>query len=144
MAWDEWEQIKSEVASRRADGMQLNGTGGTGGADGAADLRTYSQGKRGAIGFLEEHIRPGLGRAGGHADESTNAAEREFSGWDTGSGLKDAHEQWAQQVKSMQARLARDQTSLGQAKREFQYVDHGVGGDAKRSSNLLPDPRREA
>ncbi|MDX5572955.1 hypothetical protein [Streptomyces sp. ID01-9D] len=139
MAWDEWEQIRAEVAARQAGNMQLNSAGD--GAD--ADLKTNKQGKQKAINAIADDIKPGLDRVGVHADDNTNAAEREFKGWATGSGLSDAHEEWARQVKSLKSRLTNDQESLGQAKRDFQFVDHDVWSTLIRSAKPSPDPRQD-
>ncbi|MFD5140315.1 MULTISPECIES: hypothetical protein [unclassified Streptomyces] len=139
MAWDEWEQLKAEAAARHDSRMQLNGTGGS--AD-SADLKTNAQGKQGAIKALAEYIRPGLGKAGVHADESSDAAEREFKGWATGAGLEDAHKEWALQVRSLKARLEQDQAALSRTKRDFRYVDHDVQGSVARVHVPAPDPRR--
>ncbi|MEK8143666.1 hypothetical protein NKH18_21525 [Streptomyces sp. M10(2022)] len=139
MAWDEWEQLKAEAAARHAGRMQLNGTDGLAGS---ADLKTNAQGKQGAIKALAEHIRPGLGKAGVHADEDSDAAEREFKGWATGAGLEDAHKEWALQVKSLKARLEQDQTALSQANRDFRYVNHDVRSSLVRIDVPAPDPGR--
>ncbi|MET9919843.1 hypothetical protein ABZZ04_22530 [Streptomyces sp. NPDC006435] len=141
MAWDEWEQIKAEVAARQDGRMQLNGAGGAAGADG---LKTNAQGKRGAIKALVEVVRPGLDKAGVHADETTDAAEREFTGWATGAGLKDAHGEWALQVKSLKARLAQDQADLSRTKKDFQYVDHDVKSSLAQIDVPTSDSRRNA
>ncbi|MFE3329689.1 hypothetical protein [Streptomyces sp. NPDC059176] len=139
MAWDEWEQIKVEVAARHDNRMELNSTGG---AAATADLKTNAQGKQGAMKALEEVLLPGLDRAGAHADETTDAAEREFNGWATGAGLKDAHDEWALQVKCLKARLARDRADLSKTKRDFQYVDHGVKSSLARINPQSPELRR--
>lgn len=141
MAWDEWEQIKAEVAARHDSGMQLNSSGG---AAGSADLRTDAKGKRGAVEALREHIRPGVGRAGVHADEESDAAEGEFKGWATGEGLRDAHKEWALQVKSFKARLEQDQVALSKAKSDLQYVDHEVKGSMTAVDVPGPADRRDA
>lgn len=139
MAWDEWEQIKAQVTARQDSHMAMNSTGG---AAATADLKTNAQGKREAIKALENVLLPGLDRAGVHADETTDTAEREFTGWATGAGLKDAHDEWALQVKSLKARLARDQADLSKTKRDFHYVDHDVKSSLARINPLSPDPRR--
>ncbi|SDL02801.1 hypothetical protein [Streptomyces indicus] len=141
MAWDEWEQIKSEVAARREGAVQLNSAGG-GPGDGSI-LRTNSPGKKEAIRSLREDIRPGAKKAGTHADESTDAAEREFKGWDTGSGLKDAHEKWARQLTNLQSRLTQDQEALGMTKGDFQQVDVGVYSSLAQIDSKSPDARRD-
>ncbi|MFJ9666666.1 hypothetical protein ACIRPP_19010 [Streptomyces sp. NPDC101219] len=142
MTWDEWEQIKADVADRRGSSAQLNGPGGKGGA--APDLRTNSQGKCGAVKVLIDRILPGLDEVAIHADEDTDAAEREFAGWATGAGLKDAHEEWALQVNSLKARLARDQADLSKTRRDFQYVEHEVESSLRHISTPGPDPLRNA
>ncbi|MFI8369114.1 hypothetical protein [Streptomyces sp. NPDC085466] len=142
MAWDEWERIKAEVAAARGDGagrMELNGTGG---APATADLKTSAQGKRAAIKALEGVLLPGVDRTGTHADTSTDAAETAFAGWATGSGLKDAHDAWASQVKGLKARLERDRAALSRTKREFRQVDHDVRSTLARIDAPPPDPRR--
>ncbi|PWJ03216.1 hypothetical protein DKG34_34325 [Streptomyces sp. NWU49] len=139
MAWDEWEQIKAEVAARQDNSMRLNSTSG---AVGTVDLKANAQGKRGAIKVLMEVVRPGLDKVGVHADETTDAAEQEFKGWATGAGLKDAHDEWALQVKSLKARLARDQADLSRTKRDFQHIDHEVESSLARINPLSSDARR--
>ncbi|WP_267245233.1 hypothetical protein [Streptomyces sp. PR69] len=140
MVWDEWEQIKAEAAAGHDRDLQGSGAGGT---PGTADLKTSAQGKRGAIKALVEVIRPGLDKAGVHADETTDDAEREFQGWATGAGLKDAHDEWALQVSGLKARLAQEQELLGRTKRDFQLFEHGVESSLMRIARG-PDPRRDA
>ncbi|NML53028.1 hypothetical protein HHL19_09315 [Streptomyces sp. R302] len=141
MTWDEWERIKAEVAAR-GDGagrMELNGTGG---AAASADLKTSAQGKRAAVKALEGVLLPGVDRAGGHADPQTDAAEAAFTGWATGSGLKDAHDAWASQVKGLKARLERDRSALSRTKREFQQIDLDVRSTLARIDPPEREPRR--
>lgn len=88
MAWDEWEQLKTEAAARRESRMQVNGTGAADAATGAPDLKSGSAGQKAAVRALVETIEPGLIKAGVHADEDTNAAEREFKGWATVPGSR--------------------------------------------------------
>ncbi|MGY3055909.1 hypothetical protein ACVWZD_000145 [Streptomyces sp. TE3672] len=145
MAWDEWEQLKVDARARRQEGMSLDSApaaGGGGGSGDAADLKTNQPGKKIAVKALRESIRPGTDKAGRHADESSSSAVREFSGWDTGTGLKDAHAEWELQVRDLKARLAKDQEDLEGAHRDLQYVDYdvrsGVAGIDAGSA-----PRRE-
>ncbi|MBX9398531.1 hypothetical protein K4749_34365 [Streptomyces sp. TRM72054] len=143
MAWDEWEQLKADALARQQDSMRLNSAGGSGagGADGAG-LRTNASGKSAAVRVLEEDIQPGTGKAGSHAEESSEVAVREFSGWATSSGLKDAHNEWELQVRNLKHRLDADKTALQQTKREFQYVDYDVKSQVSRIDPGL-DTRRE-
>ncbi|MFD8390272.1 hypothetical protein ACFV2N_13960 [Streptomyces sp. NPDC059680] len=129
MAWDEWEQLKAGALARRQNGMRLDSAadaGGTGVA-GAPDMKTNKAGNDVAVKALQGEIPQDTDKAGRHADESTSAAVREFSGWDTGSGLKDAHAEWELQVKNLKARLGQDKAALEGSHQHLQYVDYGVG-----------------
>ncbi|MBQ1089522.1 hypothetical protein [Streptomyces sp. B93] len=124
MSWDEWEQLKAGAATRQPD------------------LRTDPTGKSMAVRALEEDIQPGADRAGNRAEESSNVAVREFTGWDTGAGLKDAHQEWELQVRNLKARLAADKAALRANKREFRQVDHGVGSGLAQI-DAGTEPRRD-
>ncbi|WP_338897813.1 hypothetical protein WBG99_21290 [Streptomyces sp. TG1A-60] len=142
MAWDEWEQLKANALARQQDRMQLNSAGG-GGSAAAADLKTNASGKTAAVKALREDIRPGTDKAGVHAEENSAAVVREFAGWDTGSGLKDAHREWELQVANLKNRLETDQTALEQTKRGFEFIDLDVrSGIARLDAGA--DPRRDA
>ncbi|MER7001278.1 hypothetical protein [Streptomyces sp. NPDC000410] len=141
MGWDEWEQTKADVAARSETRMQVNSAAGPAGPP---DLKTNAHGKGGAMKALAELIQPGVDKAGVHADEPTDAAERAFSGWATGSGLTDAHEEWARQVQNLKVRLAGDQAALSNTRRDFQYVDHGVYSGLSGIDVPTPGPRRDA
>ncbi|MES4887190.1 hypothetical protein [Streptomyces sp. NPDC096012] len=126
MAWDEWEQLKADALARRQNTMRLDSAAGAG-TGGAPDLKTNKAGNDAAVKALQGEIPQGTDKAGSHADESTSAAVREFSGWQTGSGLKDAHAEWELQVKNLKARLGQDRAALEGSHEHLQYVDYGVG-----------------
>ena len=128
MAWDEWEQLKADALARQQNQIRLDSAAG-GGTGNAPDLKTNNAGKQAAVRALTVDIEPGTQKAGSHADESTSAAAREFSGWDTGSGLKDAQDEWGLQVKNLQARLKADKDSLDGSHQHLQYVDYGRKND---------------
>ncbi|QUW78223.1 hypothetical protein SMIR_02915 [Streptomyces mirabilis] len=144
MAWDEWEQLKADALARRQGQMRLDSAAaaGGGGTGGAPDLKTNKTGQKTAVSALDD-IHRDTGKAGSHADESSATAVREFTGWDTGSGLKDAHAEWVLQVKNLQGRLVKDQESLKDSHQQFQYVDYGVRSEIAQI-DAGPDPRREA
>ena len=134
MAWDEWEQLKADALARRKDGMRLDSAAGAGGsgAAGAPDLKTNKPGNDTAVKALQHEIPQNTDKAGSHADESSATAVREFSGWQTGSGLKDAHAEWELQVKNLKRRLGQDRAALEGSHQHLQYVDHGVGSRTAR------------
>jgi uncharacterized protein (DUF1501 family) len=127
MTWDEWEQLKAAALARRQDQMRLNSAVAAGGGSSGAepDLKTSKTEQKAAVKALED-VRRGTDQAGCQAEEASSAAVLEFSGWDTGSGLKDAHAEWELQVKNLKERLAKDQEDLEGAHRDFRYVDYGV------------------
>ncbi|TGB17940.1 hypothetical protein [Streptomyces palmae] len=136
--WDEWERLKTEARDRYREGTRLDGTSGPRGGDGP-DLRTNHAGKKVAVRALRERIRPETATAGSRADGNSAAAVAEFSQWDTGTGLEEAHQEWKVQVKNLKERLKKDQEALSQAKQGFQYVDYDV---SSRISGIDLDPDR--
>ncbi|MFE2696381.1 hypothetical protein [Streptomyces mirabilis] len=143
MAWDEWEQLKADALARRQGQMRLDSAAAAGGGGGGEpDLKTNKTGQKSAVAALDD-IQRGTDKAGSHADESSAVAVREFAGWDTGAGLKDAHAEWELQVKNLKGRLARDQEALKGSHGHFQYVDYGVRSQVAQI-DAGPDPRREA
>ncbi|MFJ9681077.1 hypothetical protein ACIRP2_23940 [Streptomyces sp. NPDC101194] len=139
---DEWAAHKAAAArSLGGSDTRLNGVGagGAGGASGPADLKTNAAAKSAAANALSETIRPGTKKAGSHADDDSAAVVNEFTGWQTGAGLKEAHEEWERQVAHLQARLAKEQSGLQSAKRDFQYVDHEVERPLSRIAALGRD-----
>ncbi|MBJ7002724.1 hypothetical protein ACFYOR_34410 [Streptomyces griseofuscus] len=138
MAWDEWEQLKADALARRQNGMRLDSAAGTG-TGGAPDLKTNEAGNDTAVKALQDEIPRGTDKAGSHADESSATAVREFSGWQTGSGLKDAHAEWQLQVKNLKARLGQDRAALEGSHQHLQYVDYGVGS---RTAQIKAGPHQ--
>ncbi|MCX4641782.1 hypothetical protein [Streptomyces sp. NBC_01446] len=148
MAWDEWEQLKSDARERRGEPpqpMQLNSIpsdGGVATGSGAQNLKTDPMGKRAAVKALQEEIRPGTDTAGDGAREASATAAQTFSGWATSEGLADAHKEWELQVTNLKGRLGNDQTALTKAHGEFQFVDHSVKSQIARVDPGRA-PRRE-
>ncbi|MCH0558907.1 hypothetical protein [Streptomyces sp. MUM 16J] len=141
MVWDEWEQLKADALARRQNGMRLDSVAGTAGcaAAGAPDLKTNKSGNDTAVKALQGEIPQDTDKAGSHADDSSATAVREFSGWQTGSGLKDAHAEWELQVKSLKGRLGQDKAALEDSHQHLQYVDYGVGS---RTAQIKAGPHQ--
>ncbi|WP_406507480.1 hypothetical protein [Streptomyces sp. NBC_00212] len=140
MAWDEWEQLKTDAVVRRQNQMRLDGAGG--GASGGADgLRTNGSGKAAAVKALRE-IRHETDKAGRQTEEGSASVSRAFSVWAFGSALGDAQNEWDQQVENLKGRLATDQAALEQTKQDFKYIDHGVKSRVAQI-HTAPVPRHE-
>ncbi|MEV2258374.1 hypothetical protein AB0J13_06870 [Streptomyces anulatus] len=61
MAWDEWKQIKNDVAAQPTDSMRLNKLD-PGGGGGAPDLASSTQKKQAAAKAINEDLEPSVER----------------------------------------------------------------------------------
>ncbi|WP_406149292.1 hypothetical protein [Streptomyces sp. NBC_01012] len=132
MAWDEWNQIKNDVAARRTDPMRLNQLPPAAGTGGAPDLASSPEKKQAAAKAINDDLEPDVERDGKHATESVKAAVKEFGardgyGWDASGALKKAHRTWEQQVKALLGRLASEKHALSKTGIDFQNDDIGIG-----------------
>ncbi|MFE0701607.1 hypothetical protein [Streptomyces sp. NPDC058872] len=124
---EEWAQVREGAAARQDPAMRLNSTPASpGGGPGQPNLRTNDPGKAAAVKALETRLQPDTQKAGIVADESTGAAQTAFTAWATSAGLKSAHEQWARQVKSLQARLDADKSALQGTRTGFTGFETGL------------------
>lgn len=141
MAWDEWTQIRNDVALQRGDSMQLNQLAPVaGGGGGAPDLASSPENKQAAAKVINDDLEPDVERDGKHAAESVKAVVKELSakdgyGWDTSGALKKAHWTWEQQVKALLGRLASEKRSLRKTGIDLRTDDIGIG-----SQLALPSP----
>ncbi|MCC9708306.1 hypothetical protein E4N62_25410 [Streptomyces sp. MNU76] len=124
MSFDEaWGQARGAAAARQENNMQLNLLPADGGGSNTADLKTNALGKTVAIKLLQPDGLPlEMEKAGRHVEENSGAAAREFTDWETGTGLKDAYSEWKLQIKSLKSRLEGDREALTGIKRDFQYL----------------------
>ncbi|MEU0111576.1 hypothetical protein ABZ313_40395 [Streptomyces sp. NPDC006251] len=114
MAWDEWEQLKAEVAQSGSTGMQLNqlaADGGGGGGSGVAGDLVVNQDDLGAVGHdaftLYEDLRIGTDIAGagmnkdGAGSTMQAAASLKSHGFTMGAALELTVEVWTSQSKAV-------------------------------------------
>lgn len=90
-------------------------------------LKTDADRKKAAVKALEEDLEPGTKTAGAWADESTEAAVKEFKGWDTALGLADALKEWGEQVKALRNRLAAEKVAHSTTNWNLLGVDQDNG-----------------
>ncbi|KJK37877.1 hypothetical protein UK15_20520 [Streptomyces variegatus] len=107
MAWDEWEQLKAEAASKQSAHMQLNHVpadpnGGMGTKDAWGDL-IVSQKDLSAIGKAAHDLFEDFGRYSDHARVSSLAAAGmlQSEGFALGGALSHVAERWVDQVQSL-------------------------------------------
>lgn len=107
MAWDEWEQLKSEAAQKQSAHMQLNrlapsGGGGGGGKSAWGDL-TVSQKDLAAVGSAAQDLFDDFGQYSDYARvaSTTAACGLKDEGFALGGALDHVAERWGDQVKSL-------------------------------------------
>lgn len=105
MAWDEWEQLKSEAAQRGSTAMRLNrlpAEAGSGGAGPQGDLAVNQQ-DLAAVGDSAFKLFENLGRHGRDAWSVSQTAAKDLTtqGFALGGGLDHVQERWEKQVQSL-------------------------------------------
>ncbi|MDJ0465153.1 hypothetical protein [Streptomyces sp. H27-C3] len=110
MAWDEWEQLKTEAAERQSTNMQLNqipADGGGGSTGGQADLVVRDD-ELGKLGNMAYGLREGLRVDADHARQNTFDASIELlnDGLDMGSALTQMHDAWNSQLGTLKEACA--------------------------------------
>ncbi|WP_371612309.1 hypothetical protein [Streptomyces clavifer] len=126
---EEWARQKQAVTDQQSGHTRLNQlpTGNSGPTGSAPDLITAPAAKKKAANTIQNDLEPGTRGAADAADESTRNAIGEFSGWDTGAGLKKAHAHWDTQVKRLMARLDSEKSSLRTTSIRFTDQDIATG-----------------
>ncbi|MCT2548987.1 MULTISPECIES: hypothetical protein [Streptomyces] len=103
MAWDEWEQLKSEAAERHSAQMRLNQVEpGGGGPIPQGDLKVDQQ-DLAAIGNTAFRMYGDLEKAGGHARAATQkaAGTLKTETFALGAALDHVATRWTDQVRSL-------------------------------------------
>ncbi|MEU5577565.1 hypothetical protein ABZ791_30930 [Streptomyces huasconensis] len=108
MAWDEWEELKSQAAERHSTSMQLNqadpgpGGGTTPDPDSYGDLRV-AQADLAKIGDHAFKLYDRLWKAGRVAVPSSDKAAGDLTGqgFVLGAGLQHVSTRWDEQLKSL-------------------------------------------
>ncbi|MER7697241.1 MULTISPECIES: hypothetical protein [unclassified Streptomyces] len=103
MAWDEWEQLKSEAAQRDSARMRLNeATPGGGGTAGDGDLVVHDD-ELGKMGNTAYELRQKFGVDSDFARPSTFTASIDLfnDGLDMGAALTELHDAWNTQAGTL-------------------------------------------
>lgn len=141
MVWDEWKQIKGDVAARRTQPMRLNQLAPAAGGGGVPDFASSPARKQKAAKAINDDLVPDVERDGKHASDSVKAVVKEFGardgyGWDTSGALDKAHRTWEQQVKALLGRLASEKCALGKTGIELQNDDIGIASQLTVHSRI--------
>lgn len=107
MAWDEWGQIKAEVAQRNSARMQLNQAPAESGASASEDLVVHDD-QLGRLGNMAYDLRERFRVVADHARPSTFTASVDLfnDGLDTGSALTEMHDAWNTQQQALKEACA--------------------------------------
>ncbi|MDX2761160.1 hypothetical protein [Streptomyces europaeiscabiei] len=112
MAWDEWEQLKTEAAERQSTHMQLNQADGGGGGSSALPEKfgvlKASQTDLSKVGRIAHTLYNDLWDKARVAVPSSDSAASDLSkqGFALGSGLKHVSTRWEEQLKSLMDAVA--------------------------------------
>ncbi|MFF6997682.1 hypothetical protein ACFY93_22355 [Streptomyces sp. NPDC008313] len=121
MAWDEWEQLKTQAAAKKSTAMRLNQLavpGGGGGGEVQGDLHV-NQTDLAAIGDAAYRLHGDLDHYGDHARITSMAAAGglKSEGYELGEGLDHVAERWGDQVQSLLDACAHISNHLDYTKR---------------------------
>ncbi|WP_103515335.1 hypothetical protein [Streptomyces sp. SM10] len=133
MAWDEWEQIKSDQRESTSTGMQLNQLpADQGGSSSAGPLSPSCAStpaeKKAAADAIDERILTETRDAGKWADEANSVAVKAF-------GPKDG-EGWDSSLRVLCTRLSSESASLRDTGIIFRNNDIGIGTGLGLKSNI--------
>ncbi|MEC4019184.1 hypothetical protein [Streptomyces sp. H27-D2] len=108
MAWDEWEQLKTQAADKRSANMQLNqlpAEGGGGAADGDLVVHDDELGKLGNVAYeLREKFRVDSDFA--RPTTFTASVDLFNDGLDMGAALTELHDAWNTQTQTLKEACA--------------------------------------
>ncbi|WP_406146531.1 hypothetical protein [Streptomyces sp. NBC_01012] len=108
MAWDEWEQIKSEVAERNSARMQLNEAAAPGGGGGSNGDLVVHDDELGKLGNTAYELRQQFSTDSDFARASTFTASIDLfnDGLDMGAALTELHDAWNSQTSTLKEACA--------------------------------------
>ncbi|WP_328768271.1 hypothetical protein [Streptomyces sp. NBC_00286] len=103
MAWDEWEQLKSQAAERQSTQMQLNQYPADQGGDGTQGDLVAGQQDLEAVGRAAHDLFVDFTNYSGHARVASEAAAGGLKGegFALGGALEHVTERWSQQTKTL-------------------------------------------
>lgn len=139
MAWEEWEQLKVDAATRASTGMVIDSAGGSGG--GRGDLVVH-QDDLGAVGheayILHDKFSAKADIAGMGVDKNGSgstmqaAASLKNHNFSMGDGLSLTVEVWSNQVKALLQACAHISNHLAFSKRLHTQDDQVIAADLKQ------------
>jgi hypothetical protein len=133
MAWDEWEQLKSQAAERRSDHMQLNQLEPGGGGGRVVDPAQYgdltvNQGDLAKIGEHAFTLYNDLWNKGRRAVPSSDKAAGDLTrqGFALGGGLQHVSTRWDEQLSSLRDACAHISNHMSVTKKLHTGDDHYI------------------
>ncbi|MCZ0986592.1 hypothetical protein [Streptomyces diastatochromogenes] len=148
MAWDEWEQLKSEAAERRSTHMRLNQLAASDGGGGGGDL-VVQRDDLGVVGheahllFDDLRAKANIAAAGSGKGEVGStmqaAAALKSHSFQMGSALEMTVEMWTSQVKSVLQACAHISNHLDYSKKRHSEDDAQIAAVLRsRDGSAVP------
>jgi hypothetical protein len=140
VAWDEWEQLKADAATRQQTPMQINnypGDRGPTGNSAQGDLEV-SHKDLAAIGDKAFTLWDHLGRQGRVASASSEKAAKDLStqGFLLGDAVKVVEEKWEKQLKSVLDACAQISHHMDFTQKAHQGDEHFISGQLSSIASL--------
>ncbi|MFJ9035511.1 hypothetical protein ACIRF8_02795 [Streptomyces sp. NPDC102406] len=132
MAWDEWEQLKTDAAERQSTQMRLNQVDGGGGASpplpGKTGDLTVKDADLTKIGSHAKTLYDGLWDKARVADSSSSKAAGNLlgQGFSLGSGLQHVADRWEEQLKSLMDACAHVSNHMQVTKKVHEGDEHYI------------------
>ncbi|GAA3231544.1 hypothetical protein MTQ10_17860 [Streptomyces sp. XM83C] len=130
MAWDEWEQLKKEAATRRETAMQIDHVPPEPGEP-QGDLKVNQQ-DLAAVGDSAFKLYTKLAKHGRDAWSPSQSAAQDLTsqGFDLGSGLHRVQERWEKQLQTLL-------DAVGHISNHMDYTKNAHAGDEHYISGLV-------
>ncbi|MEV4917162.1 hypothetical protein AB0K47_10175 [Streptomyces tirandamycinicus] len=140
MAWDEWEQLKTQAAGRQSDQMQLNRVpdeGGGGGGGSYGDLRASETdlAKIGSNAFTLFNRLWDEARVAGPSS-SKAAEDLKRQGFELGAGLAHVAKRWDEQLGSLRDACSHISNHMRVTKKIHKDDEHYITGQLSSIATL--------
>ncbi|MFE2888070.1 hypothetical protein [Streptomyces sp. NPDC059272] len=138
MAWDEWEQLKSQAAQKQSTHMRLNRIPDDGGGSTPQGDLTVNHKDLAAIGDRAFKLWQDLGRYGRDAWSSsqTAASDLKTQGFKLGGALDHVQQRWEEQLTSLLDACAHISNHMDYTKRAHQGDEFYIAGQISSISTL--------
>ncbi|MER7110941.1 hypothetical protein [Streptomyces sp. NPDC000229] len=139
MAWDEWEQLKTDAAERQSTHMQLNQAAAQGSGGGSYGDLVASQSDLAKIGDNAFKLFNRLWNEARVAGPSSSKAAEDLKtqGFELGTGASHVAKRWEEQLDSLRDACAHISNHMRVTKKIHADDEHYIGGQLSSISALV-------